>query len=278
VTKEDKMIKIQMTPGKLPVNCYSNVTIHLSNQTKDSMFSAIVLDIEVSPPIRIIGRRSIRIDCMPPNTEFNHNIKLFIPQTGDYVLRSNNFSFRDDMGNTHRYNLKLPISGIVLKEKSTAKTSDSSRRKKQRKKPLSVFISYAHSDEGYLEKLKKHLSSLRRNGFIKDWSDGCILPGDDWQKKIDSALKKADLVILLVSSDFLYSYYCYEKEFSVALELQKKGDLRIIPVILRDCQWRNTPFAAFNALPRRGAIPITLFSNEDTGFREVADGIADLVR
>lgn len=272
------MIKVRMSPGRLPVNCYSNATIHLENQTRDSVFFSIVLDMEISPPIRIIGRRSIRIDCLHPNTTVDHNIKLFIPQAGDYELRSNNFSFRDDTGSTHRYNLELPISGQDSNEKSSPKTPDHFRGKKAKIRPLQVFISYAHSDEGYLVKLKKHLSSLRLSGLIEDWDDGCIFPGDNWQKEIDSALKKADLVIFLVSSDFLDSYYCYKKEFSAALKLQQKGSLKIVPVILRDCQWQNTPFAAFNALPRRGTTPITLFNNEDTGFREVADGIAHVVK
>lgn len=272
------MINVRMSPSTLPVDRYSDVTIYLVNSTKNVMFSSIVLDIEAHPPMRLSGRRSIRLTRLPPDTTFNHTFKVFLPAPGEYVLCSNNFSFRDDVGQTHRFNLRLPVAGESTKEKVIPKKIKYARKNEKKKQPLDVFISYAHADEEYANKLKKHLATLRRGGQINDWYDGCILPGGIWQSEIDKALKRADIILLLVSSDFLDSYFCIEKELSVALRLKRAGKTRIIPVILRDCRWREESFGSFKALPRRGALPITLFKNEDTGFREVVDGIADVVK
>jgi hypothetical protein len=92
-------------------------------------------------------------------------------------------------------------------------------------KALTAFISYSHIDENFKNELDKHLQPLKRQNLIETWHDGKISAGQEWNKAISERLKHADIVLLLISIDFINSYYCYEVELEEALELHyaKKG-------------------------------------------------------
>jgi small GTP-binding protein len=134
-----------------------------------------------------------------------------------------------------------------------------------------LFISYSHRDEDLKKELLNHLSSLRRESLISEWHDRRIAPGDDWRSAIDSNLESADLVLLLVSSDFMASDYCMEKEMTRAMQRHAAGDTRVIPVILRPVDWQ-APFAQLQALPTDGRA-VTVWTNRDEAFANVAAGI-----
>src|SRR5262249_53954544 len=123
--------------------------------------------------------------------------------------------------------------------------------------PLSVFISYAHEDELLRQRLEAHLSLLRRQGWIADWHDRQILAGDEWAQAIDQHLEAASIILLLISPDFLASTYCYEIELQRALERHQRGEARVIPILLRPCDWQTSPFAHLQCLPRDGKAATT---------------------
>ena len=110
--------------------------------------------------------------------------------------------------------------------------------------PAQLFYSYAHEDEALREMLEKHLKLFQRQGLLASWCDRQIDAGSDWQHAIDEHLETASLILLLISPDFLASDYCYELEMQRALERQQAGQARVIPIILRPCDWQRTPFGA----------------------------------
>ena len=77
-----------------------------------------------------------------------------------------------------------------------------------------VFISYAPLDDALRERLRAHLSPLEREGLVQAWDDREILAGDEWADEIDECLNKADVILLLVTADFIKSEYCYGKELN----------------------------------------------------------------
>ena len=81
---------------------------------------------------------------------------------------------------------------------------------------LKVFTSYSHKDSDLLAELKSHLSTLRNQALIEDWTDQEIHPGKEWEREIWEQFNSADIIILLISANFLNSYYCYRKEFAAA--------------------------------------------------------------
>ena len=142
--------------------------------------------------------------------------------------------------------------------------------------PIMLFYSYAHEDELLRGELEKHLSLLHRQGLISEWHDRQILAGDEWAADIDQHLETASIVLLLISSDFLASHYCYDIEMKRALERHQRGEVRVIPIILRPCDWRTSPFARLQCLPRDGKA-ITTWQNPDEAFLAIADGLRRVI-
>ena len=141
---------------------------------------------------------------------------------------------------------------------------------------VKIFYSYAHKDEYYRNKLETHLKILERTGVIDQWHDRNIDAGEDWKTAIDENLERADIILLLVSADFIASDYCWEKEMTRAIERRNAGEATVIPVIIRDVNWKSAPFAAFQTLPDE-AKAVQLWSNEDSAWKSVSEGIEKLV-
>lgn len=137
---------------------------------------------------------------------------------------------------------------------------------------INIFISYSHEDEIYKNKLEKHLSLLKRNNVIETWSDRKIIPGEEWDKKIKEELESAQIILLLVSVDFLNSDYCFDIEIKRAVERHEKEEAVLIPVMLRKCDWGETSFSKIQALPKN-ATPIKSFEDEDEAFFSIVEGI-----
>ena len=135
-----------------------------------------------------------------------------------------------------------------------------------------VFMSYSHADEALRNELEKHLAGLLRQGVITTWHDRRIGPGEDLHGRIDEQLNTADIVLLLVSADFLASDYCHDVEMMRAMERHERGEARVIPVILRPCDWHGAPFGTLMAVPSDGK-PVTKHATLDDGFLEVAKAI-----
>jgi hypothetical protein len=136
----------------------------------------------------------------------------------------------------------------------------------------SVFCAYAREDEQFLNKLHVHLAMLRRQRKIDVWHDRRIEPGEDWEKEIDKQIETVDVILLLMSPDFLDSDYCFGKELQIALCRHQAGDARIIPIIVRPCEWKETELTGIQALPKDGA-PISRWSDKDEAWLDVTAGI-----
>src|SRR5437016_5278541 len=113
---------------------------------------------------------------------------------------------------------------------------------------------------------------LKREGVISGWHDRRISAGQEWDGQIDSHLNSAEIILLLVSSDFLASNYCYDIEVKRAIERHEAGEARVIPIILRPCDWQTAPFGKVQVLPK-DAKPVTRWEDRDEAFLNVATGI-----
>jgi hypothetical protein len=108
--------------------------------------------------------------------------------------------------------------------------------------PVTIFISYAHEDAGWCDKLKAHLRIVERDGVAKVWTDAEIELGAEWDVEIRTALNEAKVILLLVSSDFINSDFCYGKEMVTAMERHDSGDAIVVPVSTRYVDWGMAPF------------------------------------
>ena len=143
--------------------------------------------------------------------------------------------------------------------------------------PISLFYSYSHRDEAFRQDLEAHLSFLRRGKLIAEWHDRKIDAGDEWKAQIDHYIGTADIVLLLVSADFIASDYCWGEEMTKALARHERGEARVIPVILRPCRWTSTPLARLQAVPK-DAKAVSEWSSRDAAFDDIATAIERTVQ
>lgn len=144
---------------------------------------------------------------------------------------------------------------------------------------LKLFISYSHDDNGekpYIDEFKKHITPFKTNGLIEDWYDREIFPGENFEIEIDNNLEDADIVCLFISANFLSSDYCQKEKFK-ALELRKKKEISVIPIILTDCGWKDDKsISKLLALPEDGK-PVSNFKDRDEAWNGVYKGLKKII-
>jgi hypothetical protein len=140
--------------------------------------------------------------------------------------------------------------------------------------PVEIFCCYSRKDQLLLEELIAHLFPLKRQELITIWAAKNIEAGTEWEHEIEKHLNTAQIILLLISSDFIRSDYCSSKEMTRAMERHNQGEAQVIPIILRPCLWQKEPFGKLQALPT-DAKPITSaqWRDLDEAFLDVAEGI-----
>ncbi|MHC4153582.1 MAG: toll/interleukin-1 receptor domain-containing protein [Planctomycetota bacterium] len=141
---------------------------------------------------------------------------------------------------------------------------------------IHLFFSYSHKDERYHDELASHLKLFERKGEIKSWHDRLIAPGSEWKNEIDKHIYSADIILALVSADFMASDYCCDKELERALFQCDAGRSALVPVIVRPVEWSSSPLGKLQALPTDGR-PVTSWQDRDAAWKNVAGGILKVV-
>jgi CheY-like chemotaxis protein len=144
--------------------------------------------------------------------------------------------------------------------------------------PVTLFYSYSRKDEDLRKELDDHLKILQRRGMLQSWHDRKIDPAETWEKEIDEHLRNAELVLLLVSKDFVASDYIWSKELNIAMRRHETGQARVVPILIRavDIQPDDAPFMKLQGLPS-DLRPVTSWSIRDEAWTNVAKGIRALV-
>ena len=146
---------------------------------------------------------------------------------------------------------------------------------------VKIYFCYAKDakeDEGLRDQLTAHLAPLRRARKLTIWFDVQIEAGSDWKLEVEKQLQEADLILLLVSADFLQSDYCYNLQLTQALNHYEAGKVEIVPILLRPVLWEETPIKRLPLILPTSKLPITLWSNRDEAFTNVAAAIRDLIQ
>ena len=151
------------------------------------------------------------------------------------------------------------------------------REQSSREEAAAIFVSYAHEDEGFRSKLYDHLGGLRYGGYIKDWYDGQIVPGQEWAPEIIRQLDGADIILLLVTSSFLGSDFISRVELARALERHRLGQAIVIPVILKPADWQSTDLADLMALPK-DAKAVSTWPDHDAAYVDIAHGLRRAIK
>ena len=139
-----------------------------------------------------------------------------------------------------------------------------------------LFISYSKEDIRHKDNLLKHLTGLRDQ--VVTWNDRDLLPGEEWDDRIKEELRRADVVLYLVSANSMATQYIQNVELPLVEQRCRDKECVLIPVIVDFCLWENLDFAKYNALPDKGK-PVTDKSwvNENQAWLKVVQGIKKLI-
>lgn len=147
---------------------------------------------------------------------------------------------------------------------------------KKNPKPLEVFLSFAPDDEERREALVRHLAQLEREGSIRLWHKGMVGPGQEKMDGVEHHLATANIVLLLVSANFIGSDDLYKVDVKRAMERHARREARVVPVVLGECDWQAADFGELEALPPGGR-PVLGYKNQDKAFAEIARGVRAIV-
>lgn len=135
-----------------------------------------------------------------------------------------------------------------------------------------VFFSYSHKDIDIRDEIDRHFSVMKRSGLIQTWYDREIEAGNEFDVEIRQELEDADIILLLVSSDFLNSSYCQDVEVKRALEKHKIGEAKVVPIIVDVCDWKHTVLKKLKSLPNDGR-PIKKYGNRKEAYQDITNEI-----
>ena len=148
--------------------------------------------------------------------------------------------------------------------------------------PVTLFYSYAHEDEALRDELQGHLKILERRGLLAPWHDRRIVAGEDWAQRIDANLRSAELVLLLVSKDFIESDYIMGTELGAAMARHAQRETVVVPIVVRAVDLDPDdadalPFLKLQGLPT-DLKPVTSWQNRDEAWTNVAKGLRVTVK
>lgn len=139
-----------------------------------------------------------------------------------------------------------------------------------------TFVSYSHKDEAARTKLETHLAQLKRDG-VSTWFDGDLNAGEALDTNIARQLRRAHVFVALLSPEYLASTYCWEVEYKRAMGRRARGTIRVVAILLRPCDWRNTRAVGFKLLPKDGR-PVSEWRPADKAYLDAANGIRAVVK
>jgi hypothetical protein len=142
---------------------------------------------------------------------------------------------------------------------------------------IKVFFSYSHKDSAQAQEFLTHMTMLKKNKSIECWYDREMNPGQDVDHTIQYELNSADLLIALVSANYLDSYYCYEKEMKSAMRRRAKKQADVIPIILSPCDWKDSIFKGLLASPRDGK-PISSWEDSNEAYLDAVTSIKKVLQ
>jgi len=139
-----------------------------------------------------------------------------------------------------------------------------------------VFLSYAHEDRAWCERLLAHLGWLRHSGQLAVFDDQQIKPGEHWGDRIRGELAGASILVPLISPSFIGSRYCAMDELLAALQ----GGKRLVPVLIQHVDLKALPITAIQCLPkneRQDLKPLAAWRNPDQALAAIAAAIREAV-
>lgn len=177
---------------------------------------------------------------------------------------------------TTRAERKADGSTVMVNVVERLREVESPEASAPRDNPVSLFICYARANERIVKRLVPSLKVLARRGYISLWRDTDLIPGDDWDETIQDRLLESQIILFMVSRDFLASRYITEHERPVAMRLMNEKKAVVVPVLLSACLWKGEDFEHLEKLPRKDE-PISSINPREDAWALVEEGLKRVV-
>lgn len=159
---------------------------------------------------------------------------------------------------------------LCVKHRFSTTTTSTHRRTK-----LKLFYSYCHMDEIFREQIAKSLAPLRSSARIEEWHDRRIAAGASIHTEIDKHIRHSDIILLLLSPDYLASPECVA-EMRTAMDLRSHNSTCVIPILVRPCGWKDYNIRDLRAVPT-DALPIVEWESRDRAYLNIYENKKHLV-
>jgi hypothetical protein len=109
-----------------------------------------------------------------------------------------------------------------------------------------AFITYSHADAGVLDRLKIHLKPIVKKYKFLIWDDRQLRAGDKWRQKIEENIAESDVIIVLLSADFLASDFVMDYEYPKALSQANDRGAKIVVLMVSPCLYEEFELSDFH--------------------------------
>ena len=140
-----------------------------------------------------------------------------------------------------------------------------------------IFVSYAHADLAWVQRFQLALSTAGVNAGFRVWTDHALILGNNWLPEIVRKLDEADIILFFLTPALLASQFISRQEIRRAIALHNRGLTRVVPILIEDCNWKDSPFAKIQGFPK-GMTPIASMPNPDDILQKVVEEIGALAR
>ena len=142
-----------------------------------------------------------------------------------------------------------------------------------------VFLLYNEKDEAFKNELENNLSQLIKNKeIVLQYSQNFLAGTED--SEILEALKKADIILPILSPDFLADIELMDQMLPVAADIDGKEEAILQPIIARPCDWRENQFLRIKMpLPENGeAITSQHWNTPDDAYFNIVQSLKKLLK
>mgnify|MGYP000937358640 CR=1 FL=1 len=143
---------------------------------------------------------------------------------------------------------------------------------------LKVFVSASRRDDAARDALMVHLASLERQGAIRAWHAGRVLFGGNVHDEAGMELGRADVVLVLLSAHYLAGTEIETAPGRIEREKQERPSLRVTPVPISPCTWKNNAFLKELApLPANGRA-VSKHEDPDDAWTEITEALGEMAK
>ncbi|MEM7104491.1 MAG: toll/interleukin-1 receptor domain-containing protein [Bacteroidota bacterium] len=138
-------------------------------------------------------------------------------------------------------------------------------------KTVNVFIAYANVDVDHFKAFSHHLEEMKRHNKIHVSDMHATTSEEGRGKRLDDA----DMIVALITSNFLTSEQCSDVE-AVAMHKHHTKSIPVVPVLLENIDLSGTNFSELSTLPSNGS-SVSESDDQNATFNGIVEELKEVI-